>query len=105
MTLSSQLTTDLPVFFETDEFAQTITYAGASITALVLFNENLDAAGGRESAMAMGEIWVKVSDVALPAYRDVVVIGSDTWNVRRILFGDGYVWKVEIYSGERPVWG
>lgn len=104
MTLNSQLSTDLAVFFETDEFAQSVTYAGTAINALVLFNENLDAAGSRDSAMAIGEIWVKVSDVALPAYRDVVVIGSDTWNVRRILFGDGYIWKVEIYSGQRPVW-
>ena len=105
MTLSSQLTTDLSIFFDTDEFAQSVTYAGSVINAIVSDDENLDAAGSRESAMAKGTIWVKVSDVTLPAYRDAVVIGSDTWYVRRIVSGDGYVWQVEIYRGQRPVWG
>lgn len=104
MTFSTQLTTDLSVFFNTDEFAQSVTYAGSAIDALVLFGENLDAAGSRESAQANGHLVVKVSDVAAPAYRDAVVIGSVTWRVRRIIYGDGQVWKLEIYRDQRPVW-
>lgn len=104
MTLKTQMTSDLSVFFNTDDFAQSVTYAGKAVNALVILGENLDDAGSRESAMARGQIVVKVSDVATPAYRDAVVIGSDTWRVRRIVYGDGLVWKLDIYRDERPVW-
>lgn len=103
MTLSDQLTTDLAVFFNTDEFARSVTYAGNAIDALVVYDENLDAAGSRGSAMARGHLVVKVSDVPAPVYRDTVVIGSDTWRVRRIIYGDGQIWKLEIYRDQRPV--
>ena len=99
MTFNTQLTTDLSVFFNTDEFAQSVIYAGSAIDALVTFDENLNEAGS-----AHGNLVIKVSDVPGPNYRDAVVIGSDTWYVRRIIYGDGKVWKVEIYRDERPVW-
>ena len=103
MTLSEQLLSDLPVFFNTDEFSQTVTYAGSSIDAVVSFNKNLDDAG--QSPMATGLIRVKASDVANPDYRDAVIISGVTWRVRRIESGDGNTWQLEVYRDERPgVW-
>ena len=55
--------------------------------------------------MATGPVIVKVSDVASPSYRDAVLINTVTWYVRRIVYGNGNVWKLEIYRDERPgVW-
>lgn len=103
MTLSDQLTSDLSIFYDTDEFAETVTYNGSAIPAIVDYKTNLDDAGSRGSAMAIAEISVRASDVAAPAYRDTVVIGSVTWKVRRTLSGDGKEWKLELYRDERPM--
>jgi len=101
MTLAAEMTTDLTAFFDTDAHATAVTYAGAAVTAIVDYGENLDEMEG--AALSRAIIWVKVSDVAAPAYRDAVVIGSDTWTVRRVMTGDGYVWQIEIQRDERPM--
>ena len=103
MSLSDQFTTDLSIFYDTDESAVTVTYNGASISAIVDYKANLDNAGSRGSAMATAEMSVRASDVAAPAYRDTVVIDSVTWKVLRILSGDGDEWKLELYRDERPM--
>ena len=103
MTLKTQMTDDLDsVFFNTDEHAETITYNGADIKAIVDYEENPDEQAG--AALAQAVIEIRASDVADPTYRDTVVIGSVTWHVRRVLGGDGFTWRVRIQSSERPVW-
>lgn len=104
------ITSDLDaVFLNTDEFAQEITYEGATIKAIVHYgprrNKNIDRAISCDAWLE----GVKVSDVATPAYRDTVVIGEDTY---RVLIddttqpeGDGYSWIIDLKKGERPVPG
>lgn len=104
MSLSSLIAAAHSVAYDTDNGAVEVTYRGSPINAIVLYGENLDDAGSRESAMANATMWVQVSDVASPDYRDTVVIDSATWRVRRILYGDGNDWKLEIYRDQRPVW-
>lgn len=105
MTLADQLTTDLPVFFDTDDFGQTITYNGSSIIAIVDYG--ISPAG--ENART-ARIVVKASDVPAPAYRDLAIIGSDTWRVFRdpkqevAVKGDGHVWELTLIRDERPMW-
>jgi len=84
-------------------YAETITYAGESISALVAYG------GGSTNTVAeTAVIEVKVSDVAAPAYRDTVVIAGETWRVYRdkaqeaVITGDGYTWKIPIKKDERP---
>jgi len=101
MTLKTDISSDLDTFFDTDEFAETITYAGSEIPAIVSYDENLDERTG--ASVAIARISVRKSDVESPAYRDEVKIGSQTWYVRNILSGDGYVWLLGLYSQERPV--
>lgn len=101
MSFSTQLTSDLDAFFNTGEFAEAITYAGSSINAVVSYGENLDEQTG--SAVAKATIFVKVSDVSNPTYRDIVIINSTTYYVRRIIEGNGLVWKLQLETDERPV--
>ena len=103
MTFKTQMTSDLSVFFDSDEFAETVTYNGESIEAVIDYGEDLDRIEAGDAVAAMATIYVEVSDVADPDYRDTVVIGSDTWRVRNIVKGDGYVWKLDIKRDERPV--
>jgi len=105
MTLADQLSTDLSVFFDADDFAQTITYNGASINALVDYGMY----GSGENART-ARIIVKASDVAAPAYRDTVVIAGTTWRVFRdpdrevAVKGDGHVWELALIRDEKPTW-
>jgi len=101
MTFKSQLTTDMSVFLNTDEFAETITYNGSPIDAIVDYGEDLDDVKNGTNSIA-DTIQVMVSDVATPAYRDAVIIGGNTYAVLRRKSGDGYTWTLEIYRGERP---
>ena len=95
------MTTDLSIFFNTDEFATAITYAGSSVNAIVDYDENLNENLG--SALAEATLLVKVGDVASPAYRDAVIIDSVTWVTREIISGDKDVWKLKIQRDERPI--
>jgi len=101
VTLKTQMETDLAAFFNTDEHADSITYAGASIDAVIDYEENPNDQPGSTTQTAI--LFVKQSDVTAPAYRDAVVNGSDTWRVRRVLEGDGDVWKLAIERDMRPV--
>jgi hypothetical protein len=99
MSLKTAMTNDMAVFFNTDEFAQAVTYAGSSINAIVTYKDNLGDQGPSKARLA--ELEVKVADVASPDYRDAVIIGSDTWRVRRVIEGDAYAWKLEIEIDKR----
>jgi len=100
MVLTDAFTSDTAVFFDTDEHAQTVTYAGSEIAAVVDYGERLGDVGGGKRTEA--RLFIKVSDVAEPAYRDVVVIGSNTFYVQNRIAGDGYIWELEIARDERP---
>lgn len=109
-TLADTITSDLDaVFLNTDEFAQEITYKGATIKAIVHYgprrNKNADRAISCDAWLE----GVKVSDVPEPAYRDTVIIGSETYKVMiddtTQPEGDGYSWIIDLKKGERPVPG
>jgi len=106
MTLRDDINTDLGEHhFNLDEFARTITYNGSDIPAVVDYGMSPSGENARTA-----RITVKVSDVPSPAYRDTVVIGSDTWRVFRdpnqevAVKGDGHVWELSLIRDERPVW-
>jgi len=101
MTFKTDMTTDLSVLFNTDEFAETVTYSGEDISAVVDYG--LDQDMGDEATVDRALLCVKQSDVSSPAYRDAVVIGTATWYVKNVKSGDGYVWVLEITKDERPV--
>jgi hypothetical protein len=109
MTFAQMLATDLDaVIFNTNEFAQLVTYNSASIRAVVTYGEDLTVirTGGRtrtsDAVAAECTITVRVADVASPAYRDTVVIAGVTYMVERIIAGDGAVWTVALTTDARP---
>lgn len=100
----SLLTKDIAVFFDSNEFAETISYNSASISAIV--EREFDLAdinmASWDSAKVEAIVTVKVSDVANPSYRDTVTIGSDTFRVFQRISGDGGTWTLALISEERP---
>jgi len=104
MTLAAQIIADLSAFFNTNEFAQAVTYGGNSIIAI--FEPDEDPTMTPEHIAKTGTLYVKASDVATPAYRDAVVIGSNTWYVIGIP-GDsrGGIWMLRVERDVRKAFG
>lgn len=102
------MATDMSVFLNDDEFAETVTYNGAEITAMV----EVVVIDRVENDGTIAELTVKATDVAKPTYRDTIVIASGllagTWKVYRdrtrqmLVRGDDNVWVVPIINDERP---
>ena len=103
MTFKSQMETDLDVFFDEEHFAESVTYNGEEILAVVDYGEDLDEVTGNETNRVADTVMIKASDVAAPAYRDTVVIGDYTYTVLRRKSGDGDMWTLELSRDERPV--
>ena len=97
---TDQLAADLAGFFDTDEFAETITYAGTAIPAIV---EYVKAESG-QSVKHEAVITVKASDVPVPAYRTAVAINAASWVTGQPeeCEGDGHIWKIPLGKAERP---
>lgn len=80
MTLKTQMTTDLSVFFNTDDFAKTVTYtpageSGANITAIfepLSDGENMSA----DRTVKRGYLYIQSTDIEGPAYGDTVEIDA-----------------------------
>ena len=84
MTLKTQLTTDLPVFYNTDEFAETVSYtpiggAAVDISAIVTREGAHQEPYVRGPSTAIGSVMVKKSDVSNPQHGDTYVFDSQTW--------------------------
>ena len=101
MTLKTQMATDLAVFMNTDEFADSVTYAGATISAVVIEEESEMTA---ERTVKRATLFVKESDVSAPAIYDAVEIDSSMWNVIQVpKKAEAGLWKLGIEADERPV--
>ncbi|MCK5601376.1 hypothetical protein KAR91_05900 [Candidatus Pacearchaeota archaeon] len=90
MTLKTQMTSDLETFFNSDEFAETISYTPKSgdavdITAIVTYAEPLQEPYVRGEETATCEIEVKASDVESPQYGDIFIFDSATWEFDPVL--------------------
>ena len=105
MSFASDLTSDLEnVFFNTDEFAETVAWNGTDVPAIVTRTATADVAGHRASVM------VRASDVASPDYRDTVTFDGVDWTVHfdeaagqasiRSVAGD--LWEVTLVRGAAP---
>jgi hypothetical protein len=81
-----------------DVYAET--GSGGSIPAIIDYAQAPDDEPG--TTVEYAEIIVRKSDVALPEYRDPVVIGSTTWLVRRIAVGDDETWTLTLFKAEGP---
>ena len=107
MTLKDQMTADMATFFNADEFAETIVYAGASIVAIVdigISNEsgNEFSSIGSTARSDRAQVIVKASDVAAPKTGDVVAIRGETWRVAQLVSSDGYTHTLSLTGRSRP---
>lgn len=101
MTFASQLSTDLAVFYDTDELAVAMTYTPASgsassVTGVPFYGDaaDVDSVGdfGKTARFRL-----RVSEVATPDRGETLTVGSDVWE---ILFAeksaDGLEWILTV---------
>jgi hypothetical protein len=103
MTLKNQIQADEDVFYDDDDFAETVMYNTQSssdqILALVNRGENLKHETNK--AKITSTVWVKRSDITQPTYKDTVVFDSYTWIVEKIDSGGLIDWKVSLRRGSK----
>ena len=104
MTLNIQLTTDLPVFFNTDDFAETVSYTAlggvaANITAIVTREGTHQEPYVRGPVSATATVLVKKSDVATPQHGDTYTFDSQTWEhdpESGITYEDAQIYEIAL---------
>jgi len=85
MTFKTLITSDLDSFFNTNEFAESITYtavgqSAATISAIVMRDSPSQEPYIRGDHTATCEIIVKISDVATPQHGDIFTLNdSEIW--------------------------
>jgi len=107
MTLKTVMESDLTLLFNLDEFAETITYEGSDVKAIIDYDDAKRTIVGKTLLEGVGDyafLSVKQSDVSNPVYRDTVLIDAITWRVVKIDSGDGFVWNLIIKKDERQIW-
>jgi hypothetical protein len=101
LTLRDQYEADRDLLLSTElPWVQSVAYNGNTVSASFQIKAEDTADGRRETA----ELIVSAAVVAVPAYRDTVVYDGTTWHVMKVLSSDGVTHKLELYSGEQPVW-
>jgi len=103
MTLKTQMTSDLAAFFNTDEFADSITYTPdggdpATISAIVVRDAPLQEPYVRGEQNAACIITVKTVDVASPQRGDKYTISSEDWymDVDGVVYQDDNVLEIAL---------
>ena len=100
-TVREDLSGDLDdTLFDDEGLAEEVTYDSSAITAHVVFQEEWDEEKGGNINVC--HLQVKTADVASPAYRDPVIVGSETWYMDHIISGDGLSWILYLKQEERP---
>lgn len=106
MTLKTQITSDLSAFFNTDEFAETISYTpsdgGAVSIAAIL--EDMDPSIMAEAPPADSMILhVLHSDVSDPQRGDTFTISSETWYLVENIGGGSTeeTWKLLVSRSDK----
>lgn len=103
MSLKDVMAADISaVFFNTSEFAETVTYNGTSITAIPEIGEdnrkgNTFAASG---GSGIAYFTVKESDIAWPEPPDKITYKNVTWYVARVISSDGGMHRIECTARE-----
>jgi hypothetical protein len=107
MTLATQMTTDLSVFFNTDEFAVSGTYtvfsSSATSTVSVIVANAYDLTPNATGMGAGAVITIKATDIAQPEVYDTITVSGVVYRVDSIISGDKDVWQLSCSTDQRPL--
>lgn len=104
MTLKTQMTTDLSVFFDSDEFAESVTYTptggeATTITAIVVQDMPFQEPYVRGEMTAVCDLIVQRSEVSNPQEGDAFTFGGETWRLdpdRGVVYEDDWIYEIGL---------
>lgn len=106
MTLAADIITDMAVFMDSDDFAESITWAGGdAFDAVVIRGDdlaNIDMATFDDVSVD-AVAYVAKADVATPVYRDIVVTVDGTYRFIGKTESDAACFVAVLKKDERPV--
>ena len=95
MTLREQMLSDLDAIYTTDEFAELITLASVTVTAIIGIPEETSEQSLPVRNVAL-RLSVRVSEVAAVARNAVAVVGGTTYRVLGDPLHDGLEWNLDL---------
>ena len=101
VTLKETIQDDLDTFYNTEEFAESVTYTSfgrwpSSLPALVDYGEG-EQYQGSGAYDVRAALFVRVADLAAVTNKDTVVIDGQTWGVVGAeKINDGLEWRIEL---------
>lgn len=107
MSLQSQIVSDASLFLNLADFASSVTYNGAALTAVVEAGETLTKGNGysTDGLSDPATIWVSATAVASPEVGDVIVSGAKSWAVMRVLSSDDGLHQLQCAGNVTPFRG
>lgn len=108
VTLKTQMQADLTILFNTNEFAETVTYkvndTGATKPIAAIIDISADLGVTAQGRGMTGTATIKGSDIARPEiYDEMTTTTGRIWRVESIIGGDGITWNLFVTSDNRAV--
>jgi len=104
MSIKDQLSSDIGLFFNLNEFAQSATYINAQGTNIGDFNidiqESIYFDGSPKKVKGIGQISCKSSDI-IPEINSTWVVGGTSWRVERQIRKEFGVIMVQVRKDAR----
>ena len=105
MSIKSQLSSDLPLFFNQEEFAVEGTYTTESVTVIsditVNFEDNTLLQNTSKKTKGSGVLHLKLSDVPTPFAGDKFDLDGVTWRIERVFKVEFGVATLEVRKDSR----
>ncbi len=106
MTLKTDMASDLPAFFNPDEFAETIAYTpsgGAAVSIAAVLEETDESIMAEAPPADSMILYVLTADVSNPQRGDAFTISAETWYLVENLGGGSHegMWKILVSRSDK----
>ena len=101
VTFVEQAVADLPVFFNSDEFGEVVTYmpAGDSGTSITICRNEDDP--GMSDLASTDEMLILIKSAEInPKRGDTFIISGDTWYLKQVLSKDSGILKLKLCKSD-----
>lgn len=98
MAFKDNLAADMSVFFNTDEFAETCSYNGNNVLAIINRVQQPQINGTTSADYA--QVLVKKSQVSSPKIHDILVFDEKAWVVENVTRSDGLIFDLTCHAQE-----
>lgn len=102
MTFKERLARNINVFFNLNEFAETVMYNGNSIVVVPNLGSDLEDGNivGYHGTSARAIFYLKAVEVPIPRHGDILTYNGEDWTVVQVVYSKGGVHKIACTGRE-----